>query len=193
MLDDVGARQDVLRVLEVKLVKGDGVGKERHFVVGHAPRNITMAAHEHDLPGLVSVGDGVRAAHVEVPVFLLQVDGDVDAVAGGLCALCHDAADAVADAALVERFLFLDRDVAVVRDDDDVFIDEAVREAVAVGRQRLGPPKAERLLNLRNLGGGGLELDHFARLVRRSRHPVLIGDDAPVVVLVVSDENFSGA
>lgn len=72
------------------------------------------------------------------------------------------------------------------------FIDETVGETRAFGSQCQRPPETECVLNLRNLGGRRFELNHFARLVIGSRHPILVGDDAAIAVLVVTYQDFAG-
>jgi hypothetical protein len=72
------------------------------------------------------------------------------------------------------------------------FIDEAVGETRAFRSQCLRPPENERVLDRRNLGGRRCELNHFARLAVGCRHPILIGDDSTIVVLVVTDQDFAG-
>ena len=192
MFDQVGRHDDVLGV-DVDLVKGEGVGNVRDFVVLNLAGDVAMALEEHDLPGFVVVGDGVGTAASNVAVLRDEVDGDVDGVAGRLGAFGEQAADAVADAAVNTRILFFERVVAVVRHDGDaVFIDEAVGEGIAVRMQGLRPIEAVRMGNLRNLGGRRFVRDEFAGLVVGSRNPVLARDDAEVIVLVVTDHDLAG-
>ena len=192
MFDQVGRHDDVLGV-DVDLVKGEGVGNVRDFVVLNLAGDVAMALEEHDLPGFVVVGDGVGTAASNVAVLRDEVDGDVDGVAGRLGAFGEQAADAVADATVNNRILFFERVVAVVRHDGDaVFIDEAVGEGIAVRMQGLRPIEAVRMGNLRNLGGRRFVRDEFAGLVVGSRNPVLARDDAEVIVLVVTDHDLAG-
>ena len=105
-----------------------------------------------DLPGFLAVGDRVGAAFREVAVLPEEVDRDVDGVAGARRALGHQAADAVADAAVLGRHdvVLVDPGAGVRYDHDAVFIDEAVREGGAVRVEGLGPVKAEGVLDLRD-------------------------------------------
>ena len=145
------------------------------------------------LPGFVRVSDRIRAAFREVAVLAEKLDGDVDGVTGARGALGHQAADAVADAAILGRHdVVLVNARAGIRDDRDaVFIDEAVGEGGAGRIEGLRPEEAEGLFNLRNGGGSLFELDHFAGLVSGSRDLVLSSQNAAAVVLIVAHENVA--
>lgn len=152
-----------------------------------------MTAKQRNLPGFVAIGDRVGAAHVEAAVLLHQVDDNVDAFTSRVGEFCNDATDAVTDAVVVDLLILFDRDVAIIGDNHDTFfIDEAVRETRAFRSQRLRPPEAKRVLDLRDLGCRRFELDYFTRLVIGGWNPVLIGNNAAIVVFIVPNENFSG-
>ena len=192
MLNQVG-RGDYIGILEVYLVKRKRIGNKSDFIVADLTSQVTVTAKQRNLPGFVAIGDRVGAAHVEVAVLLHQVDDNVDAFTSRVGAFCNDATDAVTDAAVVDFLILFNRDVAIVGDNHNtLFIDEAVRETRAFRSQRLRPPEAKRVLDLRDLGGRRFELDHFTRLVIGGWNPVLICNNAAIVVFVVPNENFPG-
>ena len=54
------------------------------------------------------------------------------------------------------------------------------------------PPEAIGVSDLGDLGRGRFKLDHFAGFMIRCRHPILVRDDAAVVIFIVADDNFTG-
>ena len=145
------------------------------------------------LPGFVRVGDRVGAAFREVAVLAEELDGDVDGIAGARGALGHQAANAVADAAVLERHdvVLINARAGVGDDHDAVFIHEPVGEGGAGRIVGLGPEEAVGLFNLRDRSGGFFKLDHFTLFVGGGGHPVLGGQNAAAVVFVMADENVT--
>ena len=192
-LDHARSNDDVLGVSCVNLVHHEVVRNVDNFIVLHAPCDPRIALMNGQLPGFVRVSDRISAAFREVAVLAEKLDGDVDGVTGARGALGHQAADAVADAAILGRHdVVLVNARAGIRDDRDaVFIDEAVGEGGAGRIEGLRPEEAEGLFNLRNGGGSLFELDHFAGLVSGSRDPVLSSQNAAAVVLIVAYENVA--
>lgn len=117
VLDQVG-RGDYIGILEVYLVKRKRIGNKSDFIVADLTSQVTVTAKQRNLPGFVAIGDRVGAAHVEVAVFLHQIDDNIHACTSGVGVFCNDATDAVADAAVVDLLVLFDCNVAVVGDND---------------------------------------------------------------------------
>ena len=54
------------------------------------------------------------------------------------------------------------------------------------------PPEAIGMSDLGDLGRGRFKFNHFAGFMVRCGHPILIGDNAAVIVFVVADNDFTG-
>ena len=149
-LNHAGRHDDVFRISGVDVIHHEIVRDVDNLIVLHAASHPGVALMNGDLPGFLAVGDRVGAAFGEVTVLPEKIDRDVNGVAGARRALGHQAADAVADAAVLGRHdvVLVDARAGVRHDHDAVFIDEAVREGGAVRVEGLGPVEAEGVLHL---------------------------------------------
>ena len=150
-----------------------------------------VALMDGELPGFVGVGERIRAPVVEVAEFGEQLRRDVHCLAGGVSALGHQTANAVADAAVLHLHAVSVEDFTapVGGDHDARIVEEAVSKARAVGHEGLRPVEAQRFLNLRDLGRELFELHGLALLVLGGRDVVLHVEETPAVVFVVGDDD----
>ena len=145
-----------------------------------------------ELPGFLRIGDRVGAAFGEVAVFRQKVGSDLNSFAGAVSAFGHQAADAVADAAVFQLLVLIENVRAGIGNDHHAgFIDKAVGEGRTVRVERLGPIKAQRFRHLRNHRSGRFVLNHFTGLVLGGGDPVLRVEDAAAVVFVVADDHLT--
>ena len=192
-LDLLGLDLPGFLVVQVNLVHEEVVRDVDDFVVVNLAGDPAVALMDGELPGFVRIGDRVGAAVVEVAEFGEELRGDFNAFTGGMGAFGDEAADAVADAAVLDFHAVGVEDLAApVRGDHDAgVVEEAVGEARAVRNEGLRPVEAQRLLDLRDFGRELLELQHFTLLVLGGRNVVLHVEETTAVVFVVGDDDVA--
>lgn len=192
-LDLLGLDPPGFLVVEVHLVHHEVVRDVDDFVVMDLAGGPAVALMDGELPGFVGVGERIRAPVVEVAEFGEQLRRDVHCLAGGVSALGHQTANAVADAAVLHLHAVSVEDFTapVGGDHDARIVEEAVSKARAVGHEGLRPVEAQRFLNLRDLGRELFELHGLALLVLGGRDVVLHVEETPAVVFVVGDDDVA--
>ena len=190
-LDLLGLDPPGFLVVEVHLVHHEVVRDVDDFVVMDLAGDPAVALMDGELPGFVGVGERIRAPVVEVAEFGEQLRRDVHCLAGGVSALGHQTANAVADAAVLHLHAVSVEDFTapVGGDHDARIVEEAFSKARAVGHEGLRPVEAQRFLNLRDLGRELFELHGLALLVLGGRDVVLHVEETPAVVFVVGDDD----
>ena len=190
-LDLLGLDLPGFLVVQVNLVHEEVVRDVDDFVVVNLAGDPAVALMDGELPGFVRIGDRVGAAVVEVAEFGEELRGDFNAFTSGMGAFGDEAADAVADAAVLDFHAVGVEDLAApVRGDHDAgVVEEAVGEARAVRNEGLRPVEAQRLLDLRDFGRELFELHGLALLVLGGRDVVLHVEETPAVVFVVGDDD----